>query len=215
MTFISRGLLVLGFGVASLCPGAILVHLRTGGEIEAKNQTIQGQTVRFTVAQGTIELPVTEVELVEALPDTVQPKTAKGDRVSDARSVAELLEQASEAQALPAAFVKTVAKVESGMYTGAVSVKGAVGLMQLMPGTAADLGVDSRDPADNAMGGAKYLRALLLRYHGDARLALAAYNAGPAAVDRYHGIPPYPETIAYVAKVLREYERLQKKAAAE
>ena len=59
------------------------------------------------------------------------------------------------------------------------------------------------------------VRDLLLRYHGDARLALAAYNAGPAAVDRYHGIPPYPETIAYVAKVLREYERLQKKAAAK
>jgi soluble lytic murein transglycosylase-like protein len=213
MTIGWRGLIVLGLSVAAVCPGAIVVHLRNGAEIEAKAQTVAGQTVRFSVAQGTIELPAAEIERIESLPDpAVDEPTAKP---ADPVSVAELLEQASDAQALPAGFVKTVAKVESGLDPEAVSSKGAVGLMQLMPGTASDLGVDSRVPAENAMGGAKYLRALLLRYHGDARLALAAYNAGPAAVDRYHGVPPYPETIAYVAKVLREYERLQKKAAAK
>jgi soluble lytic murein transglycosylase-like protein len=156
-------------------------------------------------------LPAEEIARIESLPDPVME--APATKPVDPVTVAELLEQASAAQALPASFVKTVAKVESGLHPEAVSPKGAVGLMQLMPGTASDLGVNRHDPAENAMGGAKYLRDLLLRYHGDARLALAAYNAGPAAVDRYHGVPPYPETIAYVAKVLREYERLQKKAA--
>ncbi len=213
MTIGWRGLIVLGLSVAGVCPGAIVVHLRNGAEIEAKAQTVAGQTVRFSVAQGTIELPAAEIERIESLPDRAVEEPAA--RPADPVSAAELLEQASDAQALPAGFVKTVAKVESGLDPEAVSSKGAVGLMQLMPGTASDLGVDSRVPAENAMGGAKYLRALLLRYHGDARLALAAYNAGPAAVDRYHGVPPYPETIAYVVKVLREYERLQKKAAAK
>jgi soluble lytic murein transglycosylase-like protein len=208
-----RGLVVLVLSTAAVCPGAILVHLRSGAEIEAAAQSRQGDTVRFSVAQGTIELPAASIERIEALPDTsVREEKAPA---ADPLSVAELLEQASEAQALPPGFVKTVAKVESGLHPEAVSSKGAMGLMQLMPGTAADLGVDRTVPAENAMGGAKYLRALLLRYDGDARLALAAYNAGPAAVDRYHGVPPYPETIAYVAKVLREYERLQKKAAAK
>lgn len=206
------GLALFALSVA-VSPAAVLVHLRNGAEIEASAQSFEGATARFSVAQGTIELPLAEIERVELLPDP--PADTQDAKRADPVSVAELLEQASAAQALPAGFVKTVAKMESGLRPDAVSSKGAVGLMQLMPGTASDLGVDSSVPAENAMGGAKYLRALLLKYKGDARLALAAYNAGPAAVDRYHGIPPYPETIAYVAKVLREYERLQKKAAAK
>jgi soluble lytic murein transglycosylase-like protein len=208
-----RGLVVLALSTGVVCPGAILVHLRSGAEIEATAQTQQGETVRFAVAGGTIELPAASIDRIEPVPEpAVRQEKIKP---ADPASVAELLEQASEAQALPAGFVKTVAKVESGLHPEAVSPKGAMGLMQLMPETASDLGVDRSVPAENAMGGAKYLRALLLRYHGDARLALAAYNAGPAAVDRYRGVPPYPETIAYVAKVLREYERLQKKATAK
>ena len=155
------GSLLLGLGLAVVCPGAVLVHLRNGAEIEAKAQTLDGQTMRFSVAQGTIELPAADVALIESLPDAIveEPKAKPVDPVS----VAELLEQASEAQALPATFVKTVARVESGLHPEAVSSKGAVGLMQLMPGTASELGVDSRVPAENAMGGAKYLRDLLLR----------------------------------------------------
>jgi len=87
-------------------------------------------------------------------------------------------------------------------------------LMQLMPGTAAGLNVDPYDPAQNAEGGAMYLRDLLLKYENDPHQvskAVAAYNAGPAAVDKYKGIPPYRETIQYVNRVLKQYEKEQKK----
>ncbi len=96
-------------------------------------------------------------------------------------------------------------KAESGFKPDALSPKGAIGLMQLMPETARTLGVDPHDPSQNARGGAQYLRDLLSRYENDPNqvlLALAAYNAGPAAVERYHGVPPYAETRAYVAAIL-------------
>ncbi|HEX4749634.1 MAG TPA: lytic transglycosylase domain-containing protein, partial [Bryobacteraceae bacterium] len=109
-------------------------------------------------------------------------------------------------------FVKAVAKVESGMRQGAISRKGAVGLMQLMPDTAANLGVNAANAGENASGGARYLRSLLERYQYDPVLTLAAYNAGPGAVTKYRGIPPYYETRTYVVRVLKEYER-QLKAA--
>lgn len=195
----------------SLSQAAVTVHLRNGTEINARAQTIDGDLVSLAVDHGTIEIANSEIASIENIPDA--PAVAAKDQPDDIVSVAEALKRASDAQALPANFVKTVAKVESGLKPDAVSPKGAVGLMQLMPGTAGELGVKATSPRENAMGGAKYLRELLLRYHGDARLALAAYNAGPGAVDRYHGIPPYPETIAYVNKVLREYQRLQKTVA--
>ncbi len=104
---------------------------------------------------------------------------------------------------LPPGLVGAVARAESGLNPRAVSPAGALGLMQLLPSTAWALGVeDPFDPVQNAEAGARYLRQLLERFHGDVRLALAAYNAGPGAVERYGGIPPYAETRAYVKKVL-------------
>ena len=90
---------------------------------------------------------------------------------------------------------------ESGFQANAVSPKGAIGLMQLMPQTAADLGVDPHDPAQNVDAGVRYLRDLLIKYDGGLWHALAAYNAGPAAVDKYHGVPPYRETIDYITRI--------------
>jgi soluble lytic murein transglycosylase-like protein len=102
-------------------------------------------------------------------------------------------------------LVHSVAKVESGYRERAVSPKGAVGLMQLMPSTAQALGADPQDPAENADAGARYLRDLLVKYNYDTHKALAAYNAGPGAVDRYKGVPPYRETIEYIEKVIHQY----------
>lgn len=95
-----------------------------------------------------------------------------------------------------------VAKQESGFNQGARSSAGAIGIMQLMPGTAAGLGVDPTDPAQNVDGGVRLLSQLLQQYNGDVSLALAGYNAGPGAVAKYGGVPPYPETQNYVASIM-------------
>ena len=110
---------------------------------------------------------------------------------------------ASARQGLSDKLVEAVAWQESHLDQSRVSPKGARGVMQLMPGTSRDLGVDAGDLSANLDGGTTYLAQLLRRYDGDLVKALAAYNAGPAAVDRYGGTPPYPETRAYVAAILK------------
>jgi soluble lytic murein transglycosylase-like protein len=105
-------------------------------------------------------------------------------------------------------LIKAIIANESGFNANATSGAGAQGLMQLMPGTAAGLGVtDSYDPAQNVWGGTRYVKSLLDRFGGDVRLAVAAYNAGPGAVEKYSGVPPYAETQNYVQNVLSSYEK--------
>jgi len=112
------------------------------------------------------------------------------------------LSTAATAYALDPRLIEAVAWRESRFRPEARSDKGAIGVMQLMPGTARDLGVDPFDPAQNIRGGAMYLRRMLSEFGGDVRLALAAYNAGPAAVRKHGGVPPYAETQAYVTSIL-------------
>lgn len=116
--------------------------------------------------------------------------------------VAPLLDQAGSVSALSPKLLEAVAWAESRFRTSAISPKGAVGLMQLMPATASELGVDASNPEQNARGGAIYLRRMLALFDGNVELALAAYNAGPAAVIAHRGVPPFAETKAYVAAVL-------------
>lgn len=117
---------------------------------------------------------------------------------------------------LSPALVEAVVRTESGFDPGAVSPKGAGGLMQLMPKTAAALGVlDRFDPRENIRGGVRHLRYLLDRYRGSVALALAAYNAGEGAVDAHRGVPPYPETQQYVQRVLRRAGLAGPRASAE
>jgi soluble lytic murein transglycosylase-like protein len=112
-----------------------------------------------------------------------------------------LADAAADRYGLPRELVRSVMAAESGFQPLAVSPKGAIGLMQLMPGTAQALGANPYDPAQNVDAGARYLRDLLAKYNYGLRHALAAYNAGPGAVDKYNGVPPYRETINYIGRI--------------
>ena len=122
----------------------------------------------------------------------------------------ELIDKYSEQAGLDVDFVKAVINQESGFNPNATSKCGAMGLMQLMPGTAQGLGVtNAYDPEQNIQGGTKYLKGLLDRFDNNKSLALAAYNAGPNAVKKYGGIPPYQETQNYVKNVLARYDKMK------
>ena len=116
------------------------------------------------------------------------------------------IDQAAKRNELDPSLLRAVVGQESGFSPRAISSAGAMGLMQLMPATAREMGVQNPlDPVQNLEGGARYLRGLIDRYHGRLDFALAAYNAGPGAVDRYGGVPPYAETKTYVKSILSSY----------
>ena len=186
------------------------VCLTNGFCMEADSHVVRDQTFIVQRGQGSMEFPAGQVEHIAPLPPLAESQPAADKPSQNKQDMRDVLGRAAREQGLEPEFVRSVARAESGFRQDAVSVKGAVGLMQLMPTTASDLGVDAKLAEQNAQGGAKFLRELLIRYHGDAALALAAYNAGPGAVERYKGIPPYLETRRYIVKVLKEYARQQK-----
>jgi soluble lytic murein transglycosylase-like protein len=124
----------------------------------------------------------------------------------DPAALQALVTSASARNDVSPALVNAVVMAESSGDPSAISMAGAQGLMQLMPGTSAQCGVNNPfDPAQNVDCGSRYLHELLARYNNNVELAVAAYNAGPGAVDQYHGVPPYAETRAYVSRVLTAY----------
>ncbi|KYH32403.1 lytic transglycosylase domain-containing protein [Neomoorella mulderi] len=161
------------------------------------------------------ELEEGQSPAVEATGRGRKPATAAHYPRSGARSLPEpgfkdLISRVAARYNLPAALLQGVVEAESGFNPRAVSPAGAMGLMQLMPATARALGVtDPFNPEANLDGGARYLRLLLDRFQGDLALALAAYNAGPGAVKRYGGVPPYRETRDYIQKVLAAARRFE------
>jgi soluble lytic murein transglycosylase-like protein len=129
--------------------------------------------------------------------DSVETKNFASDDIS------KMIDFAAKKYGVDPKLVMAVAKVESNLSPDVVSSAGAVGVMQLMPDTAQGLGVrNSKDPRENIDGGVRYLKELITSFEGDIPKAIAAYNAGPQAVRKYNGIPPYSETKAYVAKVM-------------
>src|SRR5687767_15719534 len=175
---------------------AILVVALAPRAVEAQIYVSRDASGTLVLSDQRIDAPIA-VYAVEGAPAirTTRPRAANASRFES------IVQQHASRQALRPELVRAVIQVESGFDPRATSPKGAMGLMQLMPDTARSLGVvDAYDPEENIRGGTAYLRQLLNKY-GSEQLALAAYNAGPGAVDRYDGVPPYRETKHYVRKV--------------
>jgi soluble lytic murein transglycosylase-like protein len=189
--------------------------LQTGSRLRVERHESTGDRVRLHLPEGgTIELAASAIVGFE--PDNVDdvaPAAASAATtpppVEDVETVIERLGAELD---LPAALIHSVVAAESAYNPSAVSPKGAVGLMQLMPDTARELQVtDALDPVQNLRGGTAYLKQLLDRYDGQRDQlvrALAAYNAGPGKVDRYGGLPPYSETRLFVGRVIQQFLRL-------
>lgn len=194
------------------------ITLTNGFDLICDHRAPEGSRVRLYMDAGStnfIEVDPSQIAVSEtislptpAVAGPVPTKTTPAETNLTAAELHQLLANAGEAHNLDADLLASVVREESAGQTRAVSRAGAQGLMQLMPGTAAELGVtDAFVPSQNVRGGTAYLDSLLKRYHDNLVLALAAYNAGPEAVDRWHGIPPYRETQLYVARVIHEFNR--------
>jgi soluble lytic murein transglycosylase-like protein len=200
---------LLGLLLAPPLHAAELANLRNGFSIRHQRHETVGDTTRLYMDaapdSGYIDLPTAEIESFDVAPPDPPEATAQAQKPQDLNSI---VSSASQRNQVDADFIASVIHAESANNPRAVSPKGAQGLMQLMPQTASMLGVkNSFDPADNVDGGVRYLRDLLVLYNNDMIKALAAYNAGPQRVQQYKGLPPYRETHAYVARVIKDYNR--------
>jgi soluble lytic murein transglycosylase-like protein len=220
---------VVLIGSAWAC-AADLAILRNGNSIRHDRRQVVGAITRLylsNTSSGYIEIPTEQILRFEH-DDGPAPMAAQSADATalvkehatapansgvkfaplSASALNELVNGAGERNQIDPAFINSVIKAESGFNSRAVSKKGAQGLMQLMPQTAGELGVQNPfDPHANVEGGSKYLRELLQKYDFDVVKALAAYNAGPKRVDRYRGVPPFYETQAYIARIIRDYNR--------
>lgn len=206
------------------CLAADSAVLRNGFSIRHHRREIVGTITRLYVGgddSSFVDIPTAEIDHFETAPDEpalplVPPlkKQPSAENLGHPLDLNEVVKTASGTYRLDPDLVNSVIRAESGFNVHAVSPKGAQGLMQLMPKTASQLGVQNAfDPQANVEGGTRYLRELLERYDFDLIKALAAYNAGPQRVEQYGGVPPYYETKAYVARIVRDFNK--KKLAAK
>jgi soluble lytic murein transglycosylase-like protein len=218
--------------LSATATAADLAVLRNGYTIRHESREEIGALTRLYISADRasfVDVPSKDVEYFEKddspAPVAASPipgKTAQRSPIpsivpsakASPEEIADAIGSASNRYKIDPDFVSSVISAESGYNSRAVSPKGAQGLMQLMPGTASQLGVDNAfDAAKNTDGGTRYLRGLLERYHYDVPKALAAYNAGATRVDQHNGVPPYLETRKYVARIINDYNR--KKLAQE
>lgn len=189
------------------------VTLSNGFGMDCDHHGLVDGQMRLYLSAGEsnfIVLRPEDIASVEVVPDRpgAPAVTVKKEGTLSPGDLHEMLADAGQAHNLDVDLLVSVVKAESDGRAQAVSRAGAQGLMQLMPSTATDLGVKNPfEPGENVRGGTTYLDSLLIRYHENLALALAAYNAGPGAVDKYHGVPPYRETRMYVARVIHEFNR--------
>jgi soluble lytic murein transglycosylase-like protein len=219
--------------LAPVCAQAAdLAVLRNGNSIRHEHRQVVGQITRLYLsdaASGYIEIPTDQILRFEhdtapapvlskpqsPVPQNApsqlavaSPKTPMLPQILDRAGLDQMINGAGDRHQIDPDFINSVIRAESGFKPRAVSKKGAQGLMQLMPQTASQLGVANPfDPNANVEGGTKYLRELLEKYNFDVVKALAAYNAGPKRVDRYRGVPPYYETQAYIARIIKDFNR--------
>jgi soluble lytic murein transglycosylase-like protein len=204
---------VIGLLAASTPASAELVFFTTGRSLSVRGHRTEGSSLILTLRDGA-EVACEPAVIARIAPDEVpypEPEPAPAETRAATPAVAEprlgadmeaFLNRVAAQEGVDARLVRAVIEVESGYEPRARSPKGAMGLMQLMPETARQYAVaDPYDPAANIEAGIKHLKSLLARF--PPALALAAYNAGDAAVERFHGIPPYAETRNYVARILR------------
>jgi len=224
------------------CFAAKVAILKNGFSIRHERSEVVGDVTRLYVTKdgsSFVDIPTAQIDHFEDAPNVADPAIRPASSgtsssvgmqqahvassppafpISSAKDLNDVVNEASGRYQLDPDLVNSVIKAESGFHVRAVSPKGAQGLMQLMPGTASQLGVPNVfDPRANVDGGTKYLRELMERYNFDIVKALAAYNAGPQRVEQFRGIPPYYETRAYVARIVRDFNKkkiAQQKAAA-
>ena len=201
------GLFILLTSVATAGEYAVL---SSGGRLHIDRHEADGAKVRLFHGTGFVEMDAhlvrgfeddgIRVEVPVPIPEPAKVMAVAPVVVAPA-TPRELADAAADRYGLPRELVRSVMAAESGFQPQVVSPKGAIGLMQLMPGTAQVLGADPYDQAQNVDAGTRYLRDLLEKYNYGLRHALAAYNAGPGAVNKYNGVPPYRETINYINRI--------------
>ncbi|HEX4605598.1 MAG TPA: lytic transglycosylase domain-containing protein [Candidatus Angelobacter sp.] len=235
---IAIGMLLAGTQLPAFA-GEIAV-LRNGFTIHFDRKEQQGNSTRLYTGTGYLDIASDQIESFEAeeapvipppqpqsqpaiqtaaiVPAAATAETMPPAKAAPAVDLDQMVREASNRNRIDPDFVSSVIKAESNFKPRAVSKKGAQGLMQLMPGTAAQLGVtDPFDPRANVEAGTAHLSALLDQYHNDPIKALAAYNAGAHRVKQYNGVPPYRETRAYINKIVRDFnakKRAQMKTVA-
>jgi soluble lytic murein transglycosylase-like protein len=224
VNFFTKAIAIFVLALPCLAFGNQVAILRNGFSISHQRHEVIGTVTRlYTAADGSyVDVPTDQIDHFEeetapaqvsasavVTPASSTPvATTRQQRTISPLQLNDVVNDASGRHNLDPDLINSVIRAESGFNVHAVSNKGAQGLMQLMPQTASTLGVGNAfDPRANVEGGTRYLRELLEKYNFDLVKALAAYNAGPLRVQQYGGVPPYYETRAYVARIIRDYNR--------